>query len=56
MSFVLTSINDDEMCQCPACGEYCILDENDINDFKAGKSTPITCSECNTIFYLENDD
>ena len=53
MSFVQTSITDDEMCQCPACSEYCILDEEEIQDFKSNKSVPIMCYECNTIFYLE---
>ena len=56
MSFVQTNITDDEMCECPACGEYCILCEEDIKDFNIGKSVPIMCYECNTIFYLENDN
>ena len=55
MSFVQISINDDEMCECPACGEYCILDEDEIQDFKSGKSVPIMCYDCNTIFYLEQE-
>ena len=54
MSFVQTSINEDEMCECPACGEYCI-DEEEIQDFKSGKSVPIMCYDCNTIFYLEQE-
>jgi hypothetical protein len=56
MSFTQSYITDDEMCECPACGEYCLLDEDEIKNFKLGESVPITCYECNTIFYLEKDE
>lgn len=56
MSFVQTSVFDDGSVECPACGEYVLLDDEDRDLFDEGISIPVCCFECNTIFYLEKEE
>lgn len=56
MSFVQTSIFDDGFVECPACGEYVLLDVEELELFNKGDSVPVCCYDCNTIFYLEKEE
>lgn len=56
MSFVQTNIFDDGFVECPACGEYVMLDDEDLSLLNRGFSVPVCCFDCNTIFYLEKED
>lgn len=56
MSFVQTSVFDDGFVECPACGEYVMLDNEEIYLFNKGNSVHVCCFECNTIFYLEKEE
>jgi hypothetical protein len=42
--------------ECPCCGEYLEVDENELKEYHNDMSVPIQCYECNTIFYLEKEE
>lgn len=56
MSFVQTSIYADGFTECPSCGEYVLLANEDIESFRMGESVSLCCLDCNTIFYLEKEE
>jgi hypothetical protein len=39
--------------ECPCCGEYLILDDDELNQYNNCETVSIECYECSTIFYLE---
>lgn len=49
-------IGDDDhgyFTECPCCGEWLELYEDDIEKFNKNGLVSIKCYECSTIFYLE---
>lgn len=55
MSQVSTIIYDNDLTECPACGEDVLLSTEEIEDYNNGISVPLECGECGTIFYLEKE-
>lgn len=49
-------IGDDDhgyLTECPCCGEYLMLDDDELNQYNNYGTVSIECYNCSTIFYLE---
>lgn len=42
--------------ECPCCGEYLMIDDDELKQYNNHKTVSIECYECSTIFYLEKED
>jgi len=56
MSLIATLYPEDMECTCPACGERCEVEPDDVIDMIDGKPEySIMCPDCGTIFYVHED-
>ena len=55
-SHLIVEPNNDTWTECPCCGEYIFVDDEELNQNYDYETVSLYCPECTTIFYLEKEE